>query len=251
MATIPELIDLIRRHLGGIDPKHNLADLSAMVATGKRVELVEGAAIASGAALTPGTDGNVFHVTGTTTITSIAAITGAGPIWLIFDGALTLTHNATSLILMGGASVTTVAGDVFCFMHEGSGNYRELARSKMASVVDAGLMSKTDKQNVTHDDDGTVSGAVTVDYSTGGYKEITTGGNITGITLSNLPTGVPVYLAIKYGGAHTVAWTTTINWTGGTAPVETETNDKRDIFAFIKHADTKISGTADLNHGVA
>ena len=29
-----------------------------------------------------------------------------------FSGALTLTHNATSLILPGGASITTAAGDV-------------------------------------------------------------------------------------------------------------------------------------------
>ena len=94
-----------------------------------RWSLKEGVAIASAAALTPGTDGNLFHVTGTTGMTSIASIDGAGPIWLIFDGAVLITHNATSLILIGGVNYTTVAGDALCFMHEGSGNYRQLFRN--------------------------------------------------------------------------------------------------------------------------
>lgn len=59
-------------------------------------------------------------------MTSIASIDGAGPIWLVYDDAVVITHNATSLILKSGANYTTVAGDVLCFMHEGSGNWREI-----------------------------------------------------------------------------------------------------------------------------
>lgn len=102
-----------------------------------RWSLKEGAAIASAAALTPGTDGNLFHITGTTGITSIASIDGAGPIWLVFDDAVLITHDATALILRGGVNHTTVAGEIFCFMHEGSGNYRELGRS----IVRSGTLS--------------------------------------------------------------------------------------------------------------
>lgn len=94
----------------------------------RRFTLQEGAAIASAAALTLGADGNFFHITGTTGITSIASVTGAGPFFLVFDDAVTITHNATSLILIGGANYTTVAGDILVFMHEGSGNYREIHR---------------------------------------------------------------------------------------------------------------------------
>lgn len=101
----------------------------------RRLTLQEGAAIASAAALTPGADGNVFHVTGTTGITSIASITGAGPIWLIFDDALTITHNATSLILLGATNATTAAGDVYCFFHEGGGNYREIWRRPVTGAT--------------------------------------------------------------------------------------------------------------------
>ena len=63
-------------------------------------------------------------ITGTTTITgfgtSNAGIRRRGK----FTGVLTLTHNATSLILPGGTSITTAAGDTFEAVSEGSGNWR-------------------------------------------------------------------------------------------------------------------------------
>jgi hypothetical protein len=49
-------------------------------------------------------------ITGTTTITSFGT-DGQGPRFIRFTGALTLTHNASSLILPGGANITTAAGD--------------------------------------------------------------------------------------------------------------------------------------------
>lgn len=52
-------------------------------------------------------------ISGTTTITSLANASAVpGTIKLVrFSGALTLTHNATSLILPGGANIPTAAGD--------------------------------------------------------------------------------------------------------------------------------------------
>ncbi len=50
------------------------------------------------------------HVTGTNTITGITLATDE-EVWVVFDGACTLTHNATSLILPGGANITTAAND--------------------------------------------------------------------------------------------------------------------------------------------
>lgn len=67
---------------------------------------------------------NVISVTGTTTITSLGTIAAGAERVLTFAGALTLTHNATSLILPGGASITTAAGDVAYFVSLGSGNWR-------------------------------------------------------------------------------------------------------------------------------
>lgn len=66
------------------------------------------------------------HITGTTTITSFG--TSAGRLrFVTFAAALTLTHNATSLILPTGASITTAAGDSGVFMSDGAGNWTCLA----------------------------------------------------------------------------------------------------------------------------
>jgi len=61
-----------------------------------------------------GAQNSIFvEVSGTTTITSFGA-TYSGERIIRFTGALTLTHNATTLILPGGANITTAAGDALC-----------------------------------------------------------------------------------------------------------------------------------------
>lgn len=67
---------------------------------------------------------NSVIVSGTTTITGLGTIAAGAERVVQFSGALTLTHNATSLILPGGASITTAAGDVAYFVSLGSGNWR-------------------------------------------------------------------------------------------------------------------------------
>ena len=67
--------------------------------------------------------GNYVHVTGTTTITGLGTVQAGTRRIVKFTGALTLTHNATSLILPGGANITTVNGDVATFVSLGSGNW--------------------------------------------------------------------------------------------------------------------------------
>lgn len=69
---------------------------------------------------------NVVAITGTTTITSFGsnAVTTNCLYYVRFTGALTLTYNATSLILPGATNITTAAGDTAIFKYEGSGNWR-------------------------------------------------------------------------------------------------------------------------------
>lgn len=92
-----------------------------------RTEWAQGANIASATTtdLSAATGGYV-HITGTTTITGFGTVSAGIRRKITFDGALTLTHNATSLILPTGASITTVAGDTCEAMSEGSGNWRVL-----------------------------------------------------------------------------------------------------------------------------
>lgn len=94
----------------------------------KAVYWSKGADVASASELLVLTDGNYFDVTGTTTITSIETTADAfgigSVIRLHFDGALTLTHHSTDLVLPGGANITTAAGDEFEFTKYAAGDWR-------------------------------------------------------------------------------------------------------------------------------
>lgn len=83
------------------------------------VNVASGATTNIGAATSP----NV-NITGTTTITAFDNVDAGIKRFAKFAGALTLTHNATSLILPGAANITTTAGDTAIFISEGSGNWR-------------------------------------------------------------------------------------------------------------------------------
>lgn len=68
--------------------------------------------------------GNYVNVTGTTTITGLGTVQAGTRRIVNFTGALTLTHNATSLILPTAANITTAAGDTATFVSLGSGNWK-------------------------------------------------------------------------------------------------------------------------------
>ena len=72
--------------------------------------------------------GKSVHITGTTTITSLGTGTTGQTVKVIFDGALVLTHNATSLMNISNANITTAAGDTAVFLLENgaSGYWRML-----------------------------------------------------------------------------------------------------------------------------
>ena len=96
----------------------------------------EGAALTAASTLTLGTDGNQFHVAGST---GIAALSGTQPeVTLIFDSTPTLTHSG-NLILQGAANYTCVAGDAFVFMNEGAGVWREINRYSYPIAGDASI----------------------------------------------------------------------------------------------------------------
>jgi hypothetical protein len=100
----------------------NLRELQGVVVRGLSHK---GADIASAGTTDLGAIEGLMHdITGTTTITSFGTVRAG--IWKIvkFEGALTLTHNATSLILPGGINITTADGDIAIFISEGSGNWR-------------------------------------------------------------------------------------------------------------------------------
>lgn len=97
------------------------ATLGANVFTGVQ-DWATGANIASASTINLDTaTGNRVHITGTTTITAVTLT--RGPRTLIFDGALTLTHNATTNNLPGGANIITAAGDRAIYESDGTTVY--------------------------------------------------------------------------------------------------------------------------------
>lgn len=131
-----------------------------------KVEATKGVAIASASTITIGTAGlgDTIHITGTTTITSLGNATAGVMRTLIFDGILTLTHHATSLILPDSANITTAVGDSAEFVCDTTNNWkllrytRAITPTKVLTFSDmpAGTVIQTDR------------------YLTGGYSSGTT-----------------------------------------------------------------------------
>lgn len=96
--------------------------------------------------------GNVLSdrvlISGITGITSFGTTPNALR-FVTFTGILTITHNATSLILIGGTSLTTAANDSAVFASDGAGNWRCLqytTGARPATTIDgiAGLQAALD-----------------------------------------------------------------------------------------------------------
>ncbi len=85
--------------------------------------------------------GSNIVVSGTTTITGFGTKANRRR-YVRFSGALTLTHNATSLILPGAANIITIAGDTAIFQSDASGNWRCVLYVSATYAPFAGKMIK-------------------------------------------------------------------------------------------------------------
>lgn len=71
-------------------------------------------------------DATFLTITGTTGISSFGTVSEGIYKFVTFAGALTITHNATSMILHGGTNRTTAAGDCGLYLSLGSSNWKEV-----------------------------------------------------------------------------------------------------------------------------
>lgn len=162
----------------------------------------KGANIASGATVTVGSDGNTFHITGTTTITAITPQQAGHWFVFIFDGALTLTHNATTLRLPGAANITTAANDYALFVADTAANvhcmcYTKADGSTLAAASTTEVLTGTDTaKTVTCDalaalwEEGSdVASAGTISLGEGGFFDITGTTTITDIDFATTKAG--------------------------------------------------------------
>ena len=120
--------------------------------------------------------GNTVDVTGTVTITALGTVQEGAVFVLQFDGALTLTYNATSLKLPGNANITTAAGDIAIVVSEGAGNWRCAAYMVRANAPGgASLAANTFTGVQRWAASGDIASAATTDLNTatGNYVSIT------------------------------------------------------------------------------
>lgn len=137
----------------------------------------KGADVASANALTLGTDGNYFDITGTTAITSIGTLGIGTVVKLHFDGVLTLTYDATALILPGAADITTAAGDEAEFIEYDTGDWRctsyQPASSRPQAIHPPSKSFSNLYIKVTGNTGATIAAdAITVTDGSGGYQTL-------------------------------------------------------------------------------
>ena len=142
------------------------------------VTIASASTVAIGAALA-----NTINISGTVAIIGFDTIAAGVIRRLVFQGALTLTHNATSLILPSSSNINTAAGDVAEFISLGGGNWKCLYYSKS----DGGPVSQTDPGFGKNLQDVTASRALATNYvnATGRpifvtVRVVTTGGSGSG-----------------------------------------------------------------------
>lgn len=186
-----------------------------------------GSAIASAATIDLGAaTGNTVHVTGTTTIVALGTADAGVERWVVFEGSLVLTHNATSLILPSGANIKTAAGDAALFVSEGSGNWRCLAyQRKSGQPLGAAVTAVASS-----------GGVLNLDLALGDYFTVALTENITSITFSNLPPAgvgrtIMLWITQHASAAKTVAWPASFKWAGSVPGTVSSTLSAMDVLA--------------------
>lgn len=120
---------------GGTAISTNLDDNLRMLQSVVRIELATRGTVASATTTDIGAvAAGTVEVTGTTTITGFGTVSAGIRRRLVFAGALTLTHNATSLKCITQANITTAAGDTCEMESEGSGNWKMLSYEKYNGI---------------------------------------------------------------------------------------------------------------------
>ena len=136
-------------------------------------------------------DATFLTVSGTTTITGLGTVSAGIYKAVTFSGALTLTHNATSLILPGAANIVTVAGDTALLLSLGTGYWKCMfyQRASVAPGVMDGLTASVEELNYV---DGVTSAIQTqldakVEPVAGTWTpSLNFGGNAVGMTTDGL-----------------------------------------------------------------
>lgn len=137
------------------------------------------------AATLPVTAEQYHIVTGNTGITALASKAAGTRVVLRFTGTPLITHNATSLILLGAVNYQVVVNDQLEFISEGAGNWREFDRTRSVAPIVAvprgylfGLTLSNNSGDPTNDIDF-ATGECTSDDALAANRVVITGAALT------------------------------------------------------------------------
>lgn len=218
------------------------------------VKWKKGADIASAATLIPGSDGNYFDVTGTTTITKIqAAQSQPGTvIRLHFDASLTIQHDGDYIVIPWGANLSISAGDEAVFVEYATDKWRLVGYLTADGLPAYGPTSSADEAIARFDgttgkkiqgstiiiddndkmksirtatfkaeyDNGTFTTSGTIDWNNGQKQKVVLGGDAS-ISFTDPPG--PCHLTLRWlqdaTGGRTPSWPASgFEWTDKTEP---------------------------------
>jgi len=173
---------------------------------------------------------NTVFISGTVTITGFDSLPAGAVRRLVFTGALTLTHNGTSLALPTAANITTAAGDVAEFLSLGGGNWlcisylrangQALAAASGSGATIGAVNVFTKNQSVAPS--ALISGSsIATDASLSNNFKLVLGANATLSNPTNLTDGMVLNFRIKQDatGSRTLAYGSKFKFPGGIAPL--------------------------------
>jgi Pectate lyase superfamily protein len=184
--------------------KMRLKNIGILSMTSSRFELAQGAAVAAANDLTLGLDGNLFSITGNTTINAITTANwqAGSRIAFIFTGTPTLKHNTAGgagtakILLSGSVDYVAAANDYISLQYDGTVWHE--ANRKLAGAVGNYVFSNgiTESPAGTVKLGGTLTANTTIDASTFTLTETSaaTGTNST-LIVNNTSTGSAITAA--------------------------------------------------------
>lgn len=192
--------------------------------------------------------GEFVDITGTATITALGTVAAGIVRTVRFTGALTLTHNATSLILPGSANITTANGDVAQFRSLGSGNWKCTNYIPQAGYPLKTGFTVTGAINEAQGADISSAATVNLTTATGNYVHITGTTTITAITLAQGAERTVVFdgaLTLTNGASLLLPGSASITTAAGdTAVFRGEAAGVVRCIAYVKKDGSSIVGSA-------
>ena len=160
-------------------------------------------------------DGNITNA-GDIDCDSISVADAANGLNIDVSGA----NNGTAKITLKDNVATAL--DVT----EASNSYMKFTTTDNASriVTNVGVVGNTTALT-------SQSGSVVINAALGNYFTVATSGNITGLDIQNAVVGQKILIRFAWGGDHSLAFTDTVIWPGGTAPGTTASGV--DMIGFI------------------